>query len=110
MDTKNKNRDIVKSQTPESNTPKPTKTRASLLEATALGIASGLPFELIEPITLDENEDSGLTIDFKRGNSKKPFDLSTNFQISTINDILEYGDVGWSLSQGYIKCDKEPIE
>ena len=49
-------------------------------------------------------------IDFKRGNSKKPFDLSTNFQISTINDILEYGDVGWSLSQGYIKCDKEPIE
>ncbi len=62
MDTKNKNRDIVKSQTPESNTPKPTKTRASLLEATALGIASGLPFELIEPITLDENEDSGLTM------------------------------------------------
>ena len=49
-------------------------------------------------------------IDFKRGTSKKPFDLSTNFQISTINDILEYGDVGWSLSQGYIKCDKEPIE
>ena len=49
-------------------------------------------------------------IDFKRGNSKKPFDLSTNFQISTINDILEYGDIGWSLSQGYIKCDKEPIE
>jgi superfamily II DNA or RNA helicase len=49
-------------------------------------------------------------IDFKRGTSKKPFDLSTNFQISTINGILEYGDVGWSLSQGYIKCDKEPIE
>lgn len=62
MDTNKKKRDVTKSQTHESNTPKPTKTRASLLEATAMGIASGLPFELIEPITLDENEDSGLTM------------------------------------------------
>ena len=62
MDIKHKNSDVTKSQTPESNTPKPSKARASLLEATAMGIASGLPFELIEPITLDENEDSGLTM------------------------------------------------
>jgi superfamily II DNA or RNA helicase len=48
--------------------------------------------------------------DFKRGKSKKAFDLSTNFQINTINEILAYGEVGWSLKQGYIKCDKEPIE
>lgn len=62
MDTNNKKRDVTKSQTRESNSKEPSKARASLLEATALGIASGLPFELIEPITLDENEDSGLTM------------------------------------------------
>ena len=49
-------------------------------------------------------------MDFKKGNSKKAFDLSTNFQLSTINDMLAYGEVGWSLSSGYIKCDTEPIE
>ena len=62
MDTNNKKRDVTKSQTPESNTPKPSKARASLLEATAMGIASGLPFELVEPINLDENEGPGLTM------------------------------------------------
>lgn len=62
MDIKHKNSDVTKSQTRESNTKESSKARASLLEATALGIASGLPFELIEPITLDENEDSGLTM------------------------------------------------
>ena len=62
MDTNNKKRDVTKSQTPESNTPKPSKARASLLEATAMGIASGLPFELVEPINLDENECLGLTM------------------------------------------------
>ena len=62
MDTNNKKRDVTKSQTPESNTPKPSKARASFLEATAMGIASGLPFELVEPINLDENEGLGLTM------------------------------------------------
>ena len=62
MDIKNKKSDVIKSQTPWSDTNKPSKARASLLEATAMGITSGLPFELIEPITLDENEDSGPTM------------------------------------------------
>ncbi|MCR5599243.1 MAG: DEAD/DEAH box helicase family protein [Ruminococcus sp.] len=48
--------------------------------------------------------------DFKRRNSKKAFDLSTNFQINTINDILEYGEVERPVQQRYIMCDKEPIE
>jgi hypothetical protein len=38
--------------------------------------------------------------DFKRGNSKKTFDLSTNFQLSTINEMLAYGEIGWSVKQG----------
>ena len=62
MDTNKKKRDVTKSQTPESNIQKPSKARASLLEATAMGIASGLPFELVEPINLDENEGPGLTM------------------------------------------------
>ncbi len=62
MDTNKKKRDATKSQTRESNTQKPSKARTSLLEATAMGIASGLPFELVEPINLDENEGLGLTM------------------------------------------------
>jgi hypothetical protein len=62
MDTNKKKRDVTNSQTPESDTNKPSKARASLLEATAMGIASGLPFELVEPINLDENESPGLTM------------------------------------------------
>ncbi|HRU96626.1 MAG TPA: hypothetical protein P5092_04195 [Ruminococcus sp.] len=61
MDTKKKT-DLTKSQTLESNTKEPSKARASLLEATAMGIASGLPFELVEPINLDENEGPVLTM------------------------------------------------
>ena len=62
MDIKHKNSDVTKSQTRESNTKEPSKARTSLLEATAMGIASGLPFELVEPINLDENEGLGLTM------------------------------------------------
>ena len=62
MDTNKKKRDVTKSQTHESNTPKPTKTRASLLEATAMGIATDLPFELLGTIRLDDNDGQELTM------------------------------------------------
>ena len=62
MAAKHKKSDVTKSQTRESNTKEPSKAKASLLEATAMGIASGLPFELVEPINLDENEGPGLTM------------------------------------------------
>ncbi|WP_455530004.1 hypothetical protein [Ruminococcus sp.] len=56
MATKHKNSDATKSQTPESNIQKLSTARASLLEATAMGIASALPFELLGTIRLDDND------------------------------------------------------
>lgn len=47
---------------------------------------------------------------FKRCNSKKPLDLETNFQVPTINEMLKYGEVRWSISKGYVQSDEEPIE
>ena len=62
MDTNKKKRDVTKSQTRESNTKEPSKARASLLEATAMGIATDLPFELLGTITLDDNDGQELTM------------------------------------------------
>lgn len=62
MDTNKKKRDVTKSQTRESNTKEPSKARASLLEATAMGIATDLPFELLGTIRLDDNDGQELTM------------------------------------------------
>lgn len=62
MDTNKKKRDVTKSQTRESNTKEPSKAKASLLEATAMGIATDLPFELLGTIRLDDNDGQELTM------------------------------------------------
>ena len=62
MDIKNKKSDVIKSQTPESDTNKPSKARASLLEATAMGIATDLPFELLGTIRIDDIDGQELTM------------------------------------------------
>ncbi len=62
MDTNKKKRDVTKSQTRESNAKEPSKARASLLEATAMGIATDLPFELLGTIRLDDNDGQELTM------------------------------------------------
>lgn len=62
MDTNKKKRDVTKSQTRESNSKEPSKARASLLEATAMGIATDLPFELLGTIRLDDNDGQELTM------------------------------------------------
>ena len=62
MDNKKKQSDITKSQTTENSAQEPYKAMDSSLTATALGLTSGLPFEIVESINLDKNEDLGLTM------------------------------------------------
>ena len=62
MDNKKKQSDITKSQTTENSAQEPYKARNSSLIATALGLTSDLPFEIVDSINLDKNEEPGLTM------------------------------------------------